>query len=65
MTFQIALVLAILGLAAILFVTEKLRVDVVALLVLRSLALAGRVSPTDSISGFSALPLLPSGRSSS
>jgi hypothetical protein len=36
MTFEIAIVLTILAVALALFVTEKLRMDVVALLVLRA-----------------------------
>ncbi len=50
---QIALTLAILALAVLLFVTERLRVDLVALLVLGSLALTGLVTPTEAVSGFS------------
>lgn len=53
MTFEIALVLAILGFAVLLFVTERLSVDLVALLVLGSLALTGLVTPTEALSGFS------------
>jgi di/tricarboxylate transporter len=53
MTFQIGLVLAILGIAVVLFVSEKLRVDVVALLVLVLLALTRLVSPQEALSGFS------------
>ena len=53
MTFQIGLVLAILGIAVVLFVTEKLRVDVVALLVLVLLALTKLVTPVEALSGFS------------
>ncbi len=53
MTSEIALTLAILAAAVVLFVTERLRVDTVALLVLISLALTGLVSPTEALSGFS------------
>ena len=53
MTFEIALVMTILALAVALFVTERLRVDVVALLVLAALALIGLVTPAEAISGFS------------
>lgn len=53
MTFQIALVLGILISAVILFVTERIRVDLVALLVLGSLALTGLVTPVEALSGFS------------
>lgn len=52
-TPEIALVLAILALAVILFVTERLSVDLVALLVLGSLALTGLVTPVEALSGFS------------
>jgi len=53
MTPQIAMVLAILALAIMLFVTERLRVDIVALLVLISLALTSLVTPAEALSGFS------------
>jgi di/tricarboxylate transporter len=53
MTLNIALVLAILLLAVVLFVTERLRMDLVALLVLSLLAVTGVVSPTQALAGFS------------
>ncbi len=53
MTFDIGLTLAILVLAILLFVTERLGVDVVALLVLGSLAATGLVTPAEAVSGFS------------
>lgn len=53
MTWQIGLVLGILVTAVVLFVTEKLRVDVVALLVLVSLAVTGLVEPREALAGFS------------
>ncbi len=53
MTTEILLSLAILGGAVILFVTEWLRIDLVALLVLAALALTGLVTPDEAISGFS------------
>jgi di/tricarboxylate transporter len=53
MTFDIALVLSIVALAVLLFVTELIRVDLVALLVLGSLALTGLVTPAEALSGFS------------
>jgi di/tricarboxylate transporter len=53
MTLEIAIVFAITALAILLFITEWIRVDVVALLVLVSLALTGLVTPTEAISGFS------------
>lgn len=53
MTLEIALTLGILAVALILFVSEWLRMDLVALLVLSSLALLGLVSPAEAVSGFS------------
>ena len=53
MTVEIALALGILLLAIIFFVTEILRADLVALLVLVLLVIVGLVSPEESISGFS------------
>ncbi|MCP4537041.1 MAG: SLC13 family permease, partial [Chloroflexi bacterium] len=53
MTFEIGLTLTILAIAVVLFITEKLRVDAVALLVLVCLALTRLVTPTEAISGFS------------
>lgn len=53
MTLEIFLVLAILTLAILLFITEKVRMDVVALLVLACLALTGLVTPVEALSGFS------------
>jgi di/tricarboxylate transporter len=47
------LVIAILLMAVVLFVTEKLRMDLVALLVLGALALTGLVTPAQALSGFS------------
>jgi di/tricarboxylate transporter len=52
MTLEIGLVLGILLVAIILFVTERFRVDVVALLVLSSLVVTGLVSPTEAVAGF-------------
>ncbi|MFO7539060.1 MAG: SLC13 family permease [Chloroflexota bacterium] len=53
MTPEIVLVLAILIMAVVLFVTEKLRMDLVALLVLSLLAVTRLVSPTQALAGFS------------
>jgi di/tricarboxylate transporter len=53
MTLQIAIVFTILGVAVVLFVTERLRVDLVALLVLVSLVLTGLLTPAEALSGFS------------
>jgi di/tricarboxylate transporter len=52
-TFEIGLVIGILLIAVVLFVTEKLRVDVVALMVLVALALTGLLEPKEALSGFS------------
>jgi di/tricarboxylate transporter len=53
MTFEIALVLGILATSLILFVSEVIRMDLVALLVLCALAVTGLVSATDAFAGFS------------
>jgi di/tricarboxylate transporter len=53
LTPQIAETLIILAIAVFLFVTERLRVDLIALLVLGALALSGLVSPNEALSGFS------------
>lgn len=53
MTLEIALVLLILAAALLLFITEWLRMDVTAMLVLTALALLDLVSPTEAVSGFS------------
>ncbi len=53
MSFEIIVVLAVLALAVFLFVTEKLRVDLVALLVMALLLLSGIISPSQGLSGFS------------
>jgi di/tricarboxylate transporter len=53
MTLEIALVLGILTISLILFISEIIRMDVVALLVLGALATTGLVSANDAFSGFS------------
>jgi len=53
MTPDIAIVLTILILAIILFITEWVPMDVVALMVLGSLALTGIINPGEAFSGFS------------
>jgi di/tricarboxylate transporter len=53
MTIEIGFVLAVLVLSFILFITEWIRMDVVALLVLAVLAISGLVSPEQALSGFS------------
>ncbi|MCA9938714.1 MAG: SLC13 family permease [Anaerolineales bacterium] len=52
MTVQIVLVLLILGVAIVLFATERIRVDVVSLMVLLSLFLTGIISVEDAFGGF-------------
>lgn len=52
MTAQIALTLSIIAGALVLFGTEKLRVDVVALLVLITVGLTGLVGPEEVFAGF-------------
>ncbi|MGI9309558.1 MAG: SLC13 family permease [Gammaproteobacteria bacterium] len=53
MTIEIALVLGILLVSLALFITEVLRMDLVALMVLATLAVTGLVNPNDAVSGFS------------
>lgn len=53
MNIEMIIVLAVLVLAVVLFVTEKIRVDLVALLVMALLLLSGIISPTQGLSGFS------------
>ncbi|MGD9098911.1 MAG: SLC13 family permease [Anaerolineae bacterium] len=53
MTPEILTVLTILTLSVVLFITEWVRMDVVALLVLASLALTELVTPAEALSGFS------------
>lgn len=53
MTLEIAVVLLILLGAVVLFVTEWIRMDLVALLVLVAVAVTGYVTPAESLSGFS------------
>jgi di/tricarboxylate transporter len=52
MTPQIALTLGIVAVAVVLFATEKLRVDVIAMLVLITVALTGLVTPEQAFIGF-------------
>lgn len=53
MNYEIAIVIAVLLLAVFLFVTEKLRVDLVALLVMGLLLLSGIITPQQGLAGFS------------
>jgi di/tricarboxylate transporter len=53
MTFEIVFVLALLVAAVVLFITEKLRVDLVALIVMAALLVSGIITPEEGIAGFS------------
>jgi di/tricarboxylate transporter len=53
LTFEIGLTLTIIAIAVILFATEKLRVDVIAMLVLITVGLTGLVSTDEMFDGFS------------
>ena len=53
MTFEISLVLGILAISLILFVSEVIRMDLVALLVLCALAVSGLVTVNEAFAGFS------------
>lgn len=53
MTYEIALVLGILLVSLVLFVSEVIRMDLVAMLVLCTLAVTGLVAPSDTFTGFS------------
>jgi di/tricarboxylate transporter len=53
MTGEIALVLLILGVAIVLFASERLRVDLVAMMVLLTLLFTGILTPEEAFSGFS------------
>ncbi len=53
MTPQMTLVLIITGVALLLFITDRLRMDLVALIVLATLAISGLVTASEALSGFS------------
>lgn len=53
MTFDIALVLSILGITALLFMTNRVRVDVIAILVMVLLPWLGLIEPREAFSGLS------------
>jgi di/tricarboxylate transporter len=57
-TVDIAIVLAILGAAVVMFITERIRVDVVALMVLVSLAVTSLITPVEALSGFANLAVI-------
>ena len=52
-TFEMGLVLVLVLVAVVLFATEKLPVDLVALLILCTLLVSGIISPEESVTGFS------------
>ena len=52
MTFEIGLTLGIIVMALVLFATEKLRVDLIALIVLLLVSITGLVPKEDVFSGF-------------
>lgn len=58
MTYEIAAVLIILAGAVLLFITEWIRVDVVALMVLISLTITGVLTPFEALSGFSNMSVI-------
>jgi di/tricarboxylate transporter len=53
LTFEIGLILTILIISLVLFVSEKIRMDVIALMVLGTLVLTGLVTPPEAVAGFS------------
>ncbi len=53
MTTEIVLVLSILGIAIVLFASERLRVDLISMMVLLSLLLTGLLTTEEAFSGFS------------
>ncbi len=53
MTYEIAIVLVVIGAAVALFISEKLPVDLVALLAVAALVLTRVLSPEEAVSGFS------------
>ena len=53
MNLETGLTLIILAIAVILFISERLRVDLIALLVLGGLTVLGLVTPNEALSGFS------------
>ncbi len=53
MSLEIIIVLTIMGIAIVLFISNRIRVDLVGLMVMGSLAVLGIVSPADALSGFS------------
>ena len=52
MTWEIVFVMALTGCAVVLFVTEKLATDVVAMLVMVALLVSGVLTPTEGLAGF-------------
>ena len=52
MTAELAIVVTILAGAVVLFVTDRVRLDAVALLVVLALAMTGVVTPAEALAGF-------------
>lgn len=53
MTIEMIIVLAVIVIAVVLFATEKISVDLTALIVMGFLLLSGIITPRDGVSGFS------------
>jgi len=53
MTNEIISVFAILSVSIVLFITERIRIDIIALMVMVSLTITGLVTPGEALSGFS------------
>ncbi len=52
MTLEIGLILIVIGIVSVLLVTERLRIDVVAILAMLTIAWLGLVTPAEAFSGF-------------
>ena len=52
MTGEMGFVFALLGVTVALFISDKLRMDLVALMVVTVLAVSGIVTPAEAVSGF-------------
>ena len=52
MTIEIGLILVVMGIVSVLLITEKLRIDVVAILAMLTIAWLGLLTPAEAFSGF-------------
>ncbi|CAN5266657.1 hypothetical protein BH09BAC1_BH09BAC1_31010 [soil metagenome] len=52
MTFEIALVLGIIAVAIILFVWEKLSIDIISILIMLAFVVSGILTPEEGFAGF-------------